>query len=581
MLNYYLPDDFVADSPLEVAVGIDVGNHVNLDISYTGTEKETRMFNTNGGTLTINNANADVNHYGSAKVVAIEAVAQSSYHCYAEVVGSINVAQGHVVVEAGAEVPLINVVAPKEEVADAKVKIEYQPAAKQDIPVIVESGVAEGTLADDAIPTSAPTVDLSDTETYGEDVVAISTYKANGGQKSVYAYTKEEFLNPETNPLNTKNCLPNGTTEITLLQDITMKDVVAESIDQGGGSFSQKGRVFILSDNASFNIVFNLNGYSITYDLQYKALKDTYSQAVNYNYLRAGAVEIGAGTGSAPIDVTFKNGSIKNVSTTDNAHKTFMVNDGCSLTLEDVACEWKYEIMGNWIFVAGRAKVAIKNSTIDNIYSSAVTTNASRESNWEVQIDIENTTVTSLGTALTLNVPGTLTVKNSKLSGGLNAALIRGGTATFIDTELSIIETHLGEKTTFPYDAPWDPYAEKTWGQGNAVAYAALTIGNKTKETYQYKSTVSLTRCTFNVVDDPTKQHEKNPAIYIWANNAPNAGVELTYTDCNFNGNQVLAGGQAIEGLGNGLDHLTVIADGVTTDYHDSESITGPVDLLK
>lgn len=95
--NYYLADNFDAAS-LNVGVGIDVGTNLDIDIEYTSSAEETRLFNTNGGKLTIDAENATVDHYGTASTVDIKAVAGDSYHENGKILGRIFLAKGHVVV---------------------------------------------------------------------------------------------------------------------------------------------------------------------------------------------------------------------------------------------------------------------------------------------------------------------------------------------------------------------------------------------------------------------------------------------------------------------------------------------------
>lgn len=95
--NYYLADNFDATS-LNVKVGIDVGTNLDVDIAYQSEAAETRLFNTNGGKLTINAQNATVDHYGTANTVDIKAVAANSYHENGKILGRIFLAKGRVVV---------------------------------------------------------------------------------------------------------------------------------------------------------------------------------------------------------------------------------------------------------------------------------------------------------------------------------------------------------------------------------------------------------------------------------------------------------------------------------------------------
>ena len=71
----YLKDGFAGENSVAldgVAHGIDVGNNGNVtSITYTTEAAQSVIFNTKGGTLTVNAANSDVKHYGEAKVVNV------------------------------------------------------------------------------------------------------------------------------------------------------------------------------------------------------------------------------------------------------------------------------------------------------------------------------------------------------------------------------------------------------------------------------------------------------------------------------------------------------------------------------
>ena len=65
--------------------GIDAGEQIGTNIVYTATASHTVLFRTNGGTLTVNNPNGSVEHYGSAELVTVTAVSPASYHEYGSV----------------------------------------------------------------------------------------------------------------------------------------------------------------------------------------------------------------------------------------------------------------------------------------------------------------------------------------------------------------------------------------------------------------------------------------------------------------------------------------------------------------
>lgn len=140
--SYYLTADVVGSATqISVSTGIDAGEST-LDIAYTSTTVETVLFRTNGGTLTVNNANATVQHYGDVDKVVVTAVASNSYHEFGAVEGTIEVAQGRVVVESGASASAVVITATSLD----NVKLEAQSGADVASVAATDSTVA-GSLA--------------------------------------------------------------------------------------------------------------------------------------------------------------------------------------------------------------------------------------------------------------------------------------------------------------------------------------------------------------------------------------------------------------------------------------------------
>ncbi len=94
----YLADGFTGE--VNATTCVDVGNNNGINITYTGSEKGV-VIRTNGGTLTVNSAQADVEHYGSSEKVIITEAAMQSYHEHG-LVTEMEVTKGHVVIESGA-----------------------------------------------------------------------------------------------------------------------------------------------------------------------------------------------------------------------------------------------------------------------------------------------------------------------------------------------------------------------------------------------------------------------------------------------------------------------------------------------
>lgn len=98
----YLADNFDVKS-VSVKTGVDVGNNT-VEVEYRNTgAAQSVIFNTNGGGLTVDAPNDNVNHYGSASYVDIVAVANNSYHEFG-MAAAVQVAQGRFVAESTSKV---------------------------------------------------------------------------------------------------------------------------------------------------------------------------------------------------------------------------------------------------------------------------------------------------------------------------------------------------------------------------------------------------------------------------------------------------------------------------------------------
>ena len=177
------------------------------------------------------------------------------------------------------------------------------------------------------------------------------------------------------------------------------------------------------------------------------------------------------------------------------------------------------------VYVGDECNFSIKNSTIiAKIFG--ISTNAS-DPNQNPTINVDKCTITGSDPIL-VNIPCSLTVKDSNLNGTMHGAVVRGGTATFTDCHISL---------NYPDDdANVMPnyFDGKDWGQGNMVNLAAMTIGNKTSTAYQYPTNVRLVNTEVKVEGDNANYF---PSLYAYANAGEGLGVTLTYDkNCTFTG---------------------------------------------
>lgn len=123
--SIYLANESYSKSVTVNGVGFDAGNNSKITvISYkntTGNANDHAVIRTNAGTeLTVNAQSDAVSHYGVAKQVNVDAVANNSYHEYGEVT-TVVVKTGRVVVEEKATVTMV--IANTTNVADVKVEV--------------------------------------------------------------------------------------------------------------------------------------------------------------------------------------------------------------------------------------------------------------------------------------------------------------------------------------------------------------------------------------------------------------------------------------------------------------------------
>ena len=154
------------------------------------------------------------------------------------------------------------------------------------------------------------------------------------------------------------------------------------------------------------------------------------------------------------------------------------------LTLENI----KFETNGSAVYPYGNAsEVTIKNSEVVAGAYAVATNNAQSATN-KLNIEIENSTLTTNGevkdnATVMINVGGvTLSIKDSTLTGDRQTLFVRAGTATVENTQINFNNGFTGEIKA----------GEGKWGTGNEVASAAVVVGDKSCDT-AYEGTAKLT----------------------------------------------------------------------------------------
>ena len=126
--SFYLSEDFDNDISLNATAGIDVGTRTGIDIFYTSKAQKdedgrTVLFNTNGGTLTIDGQYDTVYHYNNAELVEIKNIDNNSYHLVNGTVNNLKAAKGHIVIEKGGNVGQLTITASKAEDISVNVNV--------------------------------------------------------------------------------------------------------------------------------------------------------------------------------------------------------------------------------------------------------------------------------------------------------------------------------------------------------------------------------------------------------------------------------------------------------------------------
>ena len=191
--------------------------------------------------------------------------------------------------------------------------------------------------------------------------------------------------------------------------------------------------------------------------------------------------------------LTLENGSIKAEQQFDGAHSVFVPKADAMIVLDHITMVTN----GTALYPAGNAaEVVVRDSTI-TAGCYAIGTNASMDSDGDllyssaVKISLENSTISTTGyknndgddCTILLNVPGTLTIDNCKITGHRVAVLVRGGEATIRNSEINLSDVFNGEDK--------DDYNEN-WGSGNAVPMGALIVGNQSQNAYKYSASCTL-----------------------------------------------------------------------------------------
>ena len=211
-------------------------------------------------------------------------------------------------------------------------------------------------------------------------------------------------------------------------------------------------------------------------------------------------------------NVTISNGIINYDladSTALDAAGSFTVQDNGSLTFEGVIGTSQYR---TFVYMGGQNTTLNINSSHLTAAAFAVGTNAGTSENYYVDINIFDSDITSTQAAgILMNVPGTLDIEKSHITGESQGLLIRSGTTNIVESTIELTNNE---------DSSWqDTYLDTTtaWGSGNSAPKAGITIGDvwknptTTSAAYYGDKVLNLTNVTFL---PPVSAENKYVGIY-------------------------------------------------------------------
>lgn len=241
-------------------------------------------------------------------------------------------------------------------------------------------------------------------------------------------------------------------------------------------SAAENDDTITLTDNAEISFSFPEGVKTLTIDLG----KNTLTLTNNTSILLADGKSL-----------TIQNGNLVSKPLENPTVTAFNIQSGSSIKLDNVT----YDCTGSALYPQGNAaKVTVIDSTITaDVY--AVATNAGQTDNYDVVIDLKDSTFQArLPSELSkgdscpvmINIPGKLTMDSCTVIGGRQGVLVRGGTAKISNTDIQLNATYIDGK---------DKYLDGNCGSGNEVPMAALVVGNRSNA-YNYPTDCTLSNVT-------------------------------------------------------------------------------------
>ena len=327
-----------------------------------------------------------------------------------------------------------------------------------------------------------------------EEVAVKRDVAVSGG---TFSSDVSEYISDEYTVVETENGFEvqklgaeNAVASVGTGENVNYYKTVAEAVEN-----ANNGTVTLLQ-NATFDTL-PLSSGSVIVDLNGHTLTST-----------SGETSIIANGANLTIQDSKGMGTLVYNGITDPAKAAFEVQVRSSITLKGI----HYKTSGTGIYAWGNAATINVQGVVIDSKGYCVGTNAGKIDNYEVDINVTDSQLTSAaegaGTAVLFNVPGTLDIDNSTLNGHWQGMIARGGT---ISVRNSVI--------TNTYET-LDTSYEETWGSGNAVTLAGIAIGNKGNNSYNYPVSITLENTSVTSVGP-------NPAIYVYQMEGENRNVSV------------------------------------------------------
>ena len=225
-------------------------------------------------------------------------------------------------------------------------------------------------------------------------------------------------------------------------------------------------------------------------------------------------------------EIKISNGNIVSESQSAEIFR-FFANEGGKVVVEDVYMNVSGTTGVGFNPGANNARLEVRNSTIV-AGKYAVGTNAAKPVASGAEIVIEKS-ILKAQTPILVNIDAKIKITDCTFEGTVQGGLFRGGQyevtgSTFI----------LNSST----EQSGETYLDKNWDTGNKVPGAALVVGNRTSDAYQYPTVLKISDSKLQ-----SKGTGSSPAVYVYANQGKGLGVTIDYDGCEFTGDFEVASG--------------------------------------